>query len=141
MRKSVLLSAITLILAHSATVWACECARREKLPADQWLKTLDGAVFSGKALRVRQTSVRVGALVYRPMMEVNFQVESIWKGLDTSRATVFTGLGNGDCGVEFIPGRTYFVAANRKADGSWGTTICSTVRLDMSTLSRLGAGR
>jgi len=132
-----------LMIAHSSIAWACECVRRENLPADQWIKTFDGAVFQGKVLTVRQVGSFRRSLGFRAGNEVLFQVDVIWKGIGSSRVKVLTGNGGGDCGIPFVVGRTYFVAANFSADanGSLVTGICSTVGLDMSTLGKLGGGK
>lgn len=83
------------------------------------------AVFTGRVVSVRDTVVGAGTQ-HGPWQErlVTLQVDRAWKGVESSTVVVMTGMGGGDCGFPFQPGKSYLVYANRGHDGALGTDIC-----------------
>jgi hypothetical protein len=55
---------------------------------------------------------------------VEIVVTSMFRGERQDHVTILTGLGTGDCGLNFQTGETYLVFAVRGDDGSWFTSIC-----------------
>jgi hypothetical protein len=70
-----------------------------------------------------------------PYKRVSFLVTETFKGPSVSRIDVRTGLGGGDCGYSFDPGKEYVVYAYGEAD-TLRTGICSRTGLT----SEPGAG-
>ena len=59
---------------------------------------------------------------------VEFEVQRVWRGTRERRIKLFTGRGNGDCGVPFEVGRQYLVYGRCDADGDCYTFFCGRTR-------------
>ena len=55
---------------------------------------------------------------------VEFDVTRVFRGTNQVHVSVVTGLGTGDCGYDFWPGKSYLVYAT-SGEGTWFTSICS----------------
>lgn len=73
---------------------------------------------------------------------IRLDVIEKFSGPDNVTFELFTGMGQGDCGVEFETGAPFLVVAQRDATtGRWSTTICSGTRATRYADSELGALR
>jgi hypothetical protein len=109
-----------LLILIPAISFCCSCV--EPLPGTseenqvlQELKDAD-AVFLGTVLSIWPT----------PMFNkrVTILVHKSWKGIDSEKVVVGTGLGGGDCGYRFNRGEQYLVYAYLD-EGKLYTSICS----------------
>jgi hypothetical protein len=60
-----------------------------------------------------------------PGRRVRLKVLERFAGPELPDFELFTGMGGGDCGVEFQEGEEYVVSAWRDKGGRWVTSICS----------------
>ncbi len=56
---------------------------------------------------------------------VRFKVTEVFAGPKIAALVLYTGLGGGDCGVDFRAGQRWLVDAYRDAAGRWVAHICS----------------
>jgi hypothetical protein len=74
-------------------------------------------------------------------MMAMFRVHTVWKGPTQPLLNVTTGFGGGDCGIDFVVGRTYLVYAYRLRDGTLSAGVCSrTTSAPGHDLKSLGPG-
>ena len=65
-------------------------------------------------------------LLWNMPRRVRFAVTEKFMGVDKDTFELFTGLGGGDCGVDFRVGESYLVEAGREeSTGRWSSTACS----------------
>jgi hypothetical protein len=138
------LSVTATLLWSPQTLQACKCASGKVESAATWIRGFDGIVFRGTVSNVVVLNVPVDPVrhpgdFYREK-EVTFVVEEIWKGPERKELTIRTGMGDGDCGLSFYRGESYFVAAEI-IEGKIYTGICSTTQLDKKTVPALGKGK
>ena len=105
--------------------WGCSC---QSLPSCSFREPRnDGkrAVFVGqvKSLYFEET-----AQEWLHDTRVRLRVVEAFTGVSGSEFEVRTGRGDGDCGLVFVPGRTYLIDADRTQDGVWLTAMCSGTR-------------
>jgi hypothetical protein len=76
-----------------------------------------------------------------PRMRVTFSGVRLYRGL-AQEFVIETGLGGGDCGYRFEPGKSYLVYARHEDSGDLSTGICSPTSLlqDAGTALRLLRG-
>lgn len=120
------------------TSFACTCA--PPMSAARELERAT-AVFSGKIVEIRKHKQAEHIFA---KVEVVFQVEKVWKGVEGRTVSVFTSSQSSACGYGFKEGRTYLVYAHGNAEGKLSTSICSRTRRlkDASEdLKVMGAGR
>jgi len=126
----------TLVAVRSSI--ACTCAPPQN--ATQELK-LATAVFSGKVLEVKRHKQSADLFAN---VEVVFEVEKVWKGVDEKTVTIFTSSQSSACGYRFKEGRTYLVYAHGIAEGRLATSICSrttSLKDAREDLKELGTGK
>ncbi|MHA6261506.1 LPXTG cell wall anchor domain-containing protein [Sporosarcina sp. CAU 1771] len=97
---------------------ACSCMMP---PSPDVALTEAAAVFSGEVVDVKKSKNDYGKTV-------QFQVNEIWKGIDSATVSVFTGNDSAGCGIDFIVGKEYLVYANTM--DSNGKDILSTTLCD-----------
>ena len=106
---------------------ACSCVGGIPLCETFW-KT--SAVFVGEVASITPTApadpTQPSGLFAR--RRVRFTVEKTYRGDVGREVEVFTGMGGGDCGFNFIRGRKYLVFAHA-FEGRMTTGICSPTRL------------
>ena len=61
---------------------------------------------------------------------VRFRIKEMFAGPKSVRFVLYTGLGGGDCGVEFRAGESWLVDAYRDEAGRWIAGICSVTMLE-----------
>jgi hypothetical protein len=110
-----LLLVVMMIVLFPMPSLACSCAEMSPVE-DELARSV--AVFHGRVLEINEDG-------YRKM--VLFDVKEIWKGTDKSQIIIQTGLGGGDCGIDFQVGQEYLVYANDShlyGDEYLSTGIC-----------------
>lgn len=99
---------------------ACSCA--EPFSVEKEFER-SNAVFSGKVLEIREKKGLKGYMT----RSVLFEVTSTWKGIQQSQIIIATGLGGGDCGIDFKEEQEYLVYAYESTmygEKKLITTIC-----------------
>lgn len=127
-RPALVPSVLALVLALSGEpMAACSCAYIPEQDHACISYPNTDAVFSG---RVASVSVaRSDSEFWGPRLRVfRFEILEGFSGVDGAVVDVRTGMGGGDCGVDFEEGKSYFVYARRMEDGSLSTSICSRTR-------------
>jgi hypothetical protein len=116
---------------------ACKCAL-EPLSVRRSLQS-STMVFRGKVLSVE--TVENGAMKFR---RVKFVLKRLWKGSEQPYVAIATGMGNGDCGYQFIKGKEYLVYASG-TDRNLETQDCTRTKLwpgvTHRELRQLGKGK
>jgi glyoxylase-like metal-dependent hydrolase (beta-lactamase superfamily II) len=108
------LALLSLLAAADSTCGAARCKCR---PAtDSAHAAWADVVFTGDVLLVLEQPDADRALVM-------LRVLSRSKGRTADTVRVVTGLGGGDCGVPFAPGRSWRVYAQER-QGEWWTNVC-----------------
>ena len=139
MKNSLLLIfACTFLLFLEDNALACTCLPLKSVAQEVGIRS---AVFSGKVIEIKRHD-RTAELFER--VEVIFEVDKSWKGVDKRIVSVFTSSGSASCGYGFKKGRTYLVYAGGSLQRRLTTGICSrTKRLNKARedLRVLGAGK
>ena len=136
------------MLALPEPVSACTCGVfRTSFSSPEyreWLASFDGVVFRGTVVSVPRI-VAAGATPLSSrisMADYTFKVERVWKGVTTSEVVVRTAVDVGMCGVAFVLGRTYLIAAETLQQPK--VNMCSAgqmhTRNEKGFLSALGEG-
>lgn len=110
----------------AAPAFACSCA----FPPDALTaRDQSDAVFAGEALEVKE------AIDWRDFMpftkpirkqnEVILEVQSTWKGVNTSQVKIYTEPYDEACGVIFQPGKGYLVYATYEEGTGLFTHLCT----------------
>ena len=142
MRKAITfsLALIGWMLLSAPLALGCDCN-----PPPGVVQSLEKAkaVFVGKVISVKKTDKNCPALC---QVNVLFEVEESWKGVDEKRVVVSTGHGFGDCGVGFKRGRRYLVYAGGAVATRYSASVCSRTRSlaheqARQDLKELGAGK
>ncbi len=122
--NSIKFGILILILGFATTIprtaQACSCAGAST-PAE----LLEGADAVFRGISQGQAS-SVSGCGGEENRRFDFDVEEVWKGAVQSTAQITTGLGGGDCGMEFAEGREYIIFAHQsETTGELYTGICS----------------
>jgi hypothetical protein len=103
---------------------ACTCVGSVRqpfcaVPPIQAVPPDESAVFVGNVLSVTTDETKRS-------VEAHLKLEERFQGNEIDKeVVVFTGIGDGDCGVRIEAGASYLVVAYRASNGLWGTDICS----------------
>jgi hypothetical protein len=119
---------ILLILAHAPgppPVYACSCGAPLATVTPKEEVEFYDAVFTGKVVSIRDDNIQGDFLTKRAVV---LEVMSGWKGATKSQVVIYTGLGQGDCGVSFHMNETWLVYAEESKDGRLHTGICDLTR-------------
>ncbi len=119
MGKLFFASALFLFVGvFSQNSYGCLCAISDAVEKDPqnveqsvrkfYLNSFKGAVFTGKVLNVEQVKVKIDEDNTISKRKVTIQVEKYWLGVKEATMTIYTGIGGGDCGVNFQVGARYF---------------------------------
>lgn len=117
---------------NSFSAFACSCVE----PGTPWeqLAWAD-AVFAGTVIDVDNPYPDDNGFIYGgETVQVSFTVEKYWKGVMTEPIIIYTGQGNGDCGIPFEEGESYLVYAyiddeGDYPDGNLHANMCSRTAL------------
>lgn len=141
---SMLLGTVVVLALASPAANACTCAA-PRSPCEAYGTA--AAVFVGTVAGEREIeqsqSTNPAELDWNPV-KYKFSVEQAYEGVHGTQIEVFTGLGGGDCGFPFQPGRRYLVYAYRKKE-KLVTSSCSRTSLfeaakeDVAFLSTLSS--
>lgn len=82
------------------------------------------AAFTGTVVSVRESTERTEHGRW-PVRVVRFRVDGAWKGVNAPEVTVLTGMGGGDCGLDFDRGVRYLVYAYGGAGRKLSTGLCT----------------
>jgi hypothetical protein len=140
MKKKLSLIYCLALLAFSAqAAYACSCIEVKKGTAvnyKRWLKTFDGAVFTGRVIKTEKSEAD-------HQLKVTFDVERHWKGAGNGEAVIYTAMDSAACGVSYTEGETYFVVA-RNYNGKLMTDLCSHLEYTKNKktmMRKLGRGK
>jgi hypothetical protein len=126
------LIAIASSLAAARPAAACSCA---EVGSPCRGLGLAQAVFVGRVTAVTDVAhsdverAMPDPVAYRWPRRFTVEVTQQFSGTPVSKAEVFTGAGDADCGVNFVVGETYLIYASQTAQGDLVATICSRTRL------------
>jgi hypothetical protein len=127
--RTLVLSVLAAVLAIPGRADACLCMSSGP-PCQAYFAS--DAVFVGTVTAIATRKVPLEGLPDQRFDRhfVQLAVERIGRGVQGNVVEVQTGVGGGDCGVDFKIGQRYVVYASRNTkDGSLGTGICSRTRL------------
>ena len=133
-----LIFACASLLCLEGTALACTCVPSKGVAQDV---EISSAVFSGKVIEIKRHD-RTAEPFWQ--VEVIFEVDKSWKGVDKRIVSVFTSSGSASCGYGFKKGRTYLVYTGGSPQERLSTSICNrTKRLNQARedLRVLGAGK
>jgi hypothetical protein len=94
---------LLILLSIPVPSFACSCA--ESLSVENEY-TRSVAVFRGEVIGVKEVD---------HSKRVMIEVLENWKGANQSQIIIQTGLGDGDCGIDFEMGKEYLVYANKQS--------------------------
>ncbi|OBZ11042.1 MULTISPECIES: hypothetical protein [Bacillales] len=100
------------IIAKPTAVYACSCAMSPS-PENQVKEALrrDTSIFAGKVTEVIQPPEKK-VMSSADLVQVNFEVSTVWKGELGKQTTVYTAMSSASCGYEgFEVGQAYIVTA------------------------------
>ena len=137
---------IALFTFAGQSAYACSCRKITGVIIDpngnapkpdpeevkKWrLEQTDTAFFTGQVLKIEKVKVRWSQSPGErdPMKRVTVRVERYWLGVKTPVIVIYTGMGNGDCGVPYVKGKQYFFATSR-VDGLLKTIACWSSQTD-----------
>lgn len=136
---------IALLLAlHAEVALACSCGERPA-PAEAFADA--HRVFTGRVIDAedRATLLRRAWSFVRRVLDADetlesdakthgilyeFEVAQTWRGTPAKRMNIFTGRGDGDCGIPFQRGRTYLVYAVCDGDDCYAFGCGRTQRIE-----------
>jgi hypothetical protein len=117
--------AIALLTVGAERPSACSCAGPIAACESAW--TTD-AIVVGKVLNVGPVTAAGAPFPSRQKL-IRIDVQESFKGPQPGEVEITTGAGGGDCGYDFVAGKTYIVYAHRNpATGRLGAGICSRTR-------------
>ncbi|WP_212919089.1 hypothetical protein [Ornithinibacillus bavariensis] len=113
---TILILVTVIVLSIPVTSSACSCAEKQSVEGE-FMQSM--AVFRGVVIGTKDTS---------NSKRVLFDVLENWKGANQSQIIIQTGLGGGDCGIDFQVGEEYLVYASEQllsdSDNYLSTGIC-----------------
>jgi hypothetical protein len=98
----------------------------------------DYALFTGKVIKIEKMKVKrsQGSNDKSPMKKVTVKIESYWLGVTGAHMVIYTGVGDGDCGVPYQRGRSYlFWASRAPVTQLLETDICGPTTLNDKVVS------
>ncbi|MFY9610045.1 MAG: hypothetical protein WAU45_15680 [Blastocatellia bacterium] len=129
MIKNTLIVLVACSISGSYVALACTCAPPE-IPSQE-LKESD-AVFSGKVIEIKRQKSYAQEPVQSDTLftsvEVVFEVDRTWKGIDNNAVSVFTSPHSSACGYAFKKGTSYLIYANSDERSRLITTICTRTK-------------
>ena len=147
MKKSRFLPLLfTIFLVFSISVnhsikeaYACSCVAPDS-PQEE-LQEFD-AVFSGMVTRIEEKNPNADIVFSADPVFVTFDVNTVWKGLQSDTITIQTALMSASCGFNFEDNLEYVVYANEYAQGL-EVSLCSRTSLiadAVQDINELGTG-
>jgi hypothetical protein len=113
--RAIALTGLSLLLDISGQAFACSCAT----PAGPLCDRIPGAVvFVGTASGPADVS-REG----RAARKFVFRIQEAFSGVNGAFVDVFSD--NSSCGLDFVPGKSYLVDAQKDAQGNITVSLCS----------------
>ena len=136
------LAAVWALLA-ATPCYSCSCnvdfklgqkplTERQHVVRQAQIKSPNRIIFEGHIERqalvgaAPDSSEDLTWLLFGPASRVvTASVLRMYKGPSLATITLYTGLGDGDCGFDFQTGGTYLIFADKEADGYYGTDMCT----------------
>ena len=102
------------------------------------LEQTDFAFFIGQVVKIEKVKVRWSRSPdeRERMKRVTVRIEKYWTGVKIPEIVVYTGMGNGDCGVPYVKAKQYFFATSR-VDGLLKTMACWSSDVDSDDASAI----
>jgi hypothetical protein len=125
------------MMAKPAAVYACSCATSPS-PEIQVKKALerDTSIFAGRVTEVIQPPEKE-MMSSADLVQVNFEVSTVWKGELEKKTTVYTAMSSASCGYEsFQVGQAYIVTAVEKSE-KLETNVCDLTKPLVSSKEEL----
>lgn len=110
---------MVLVVVYFKPIPAAACSCVVSPSADVALSEAS-AVFSGEVVEVKKSNKDNGKTVH-------FKVREVWKGIDSTTISVFTGNDSASCGIDFTAGKEYLVYAHTldsNEKSTLSTTLC-----------------
>ncbi|MBS4175459.1 hypothetical protein [Bacillus sp. FJAT-49736] len=101
-----------LIIGPKGTL-ACSCAMKNQ-PQEKWKKSI--AVFQGKVIKKKTKSTSFFTSSSDDPVYVTFQVQKVWKGVNSRTVTIKTAISGASCGYDFRKNIEYVVYAKEEND-------------------------
>ena len=141
-----LVSLITVFILGASTVCACSCddvqaSQIESISEaefSQWVKSFNGAIFTGRVIR----KVKAGSGI-EAATKVVFRVGKYWKGVESKKVIIHTAANEAACGVNYSIGETYLIVASNY-ERRLHTGLCQHLKYDKHReifLRKLGKGK
>lgn len=108
----------TPLMIKIEPAYACSCVRPEPVNESVAQAT---AVFAGRVIDIEPVDNR--------RIEVDFDVETVWKGATTSTISIYTAPNSAMCGYSFEEGRSYLVYAHQRQGTLLQVSQCSRTNL------------
>lgn len=105
------------LLVKTEPAYACSCIRPGPINESVAQAT---AVFAGRVIDIESIDNR--------RIEVDFDVETVWKGSNISTISIYTAPNSAMCGYSFEEGRSYLVYAHQR-QGTLQVSQCSRTNL------------
>jgi|GEM_PF-2556305 len=115
-------TSIVFMIHDYGSAFACSCVTRTLTEEFNG----SSAVFAGEVVDIANTSS--GHDPSGHGYKVTFEVDRSWKGISGERASVYTGMGGGDCGYSFKIGEKYLVYTYNPAEIQ-ATGICNRTQI------------
>lgn len=120
-----LVFAVPLTATSPSTANACQCSRR-KPPCEAFPQA--SAVFIGRVIdsaeQKTETDSNGNKLTYDVGI-IRFEVEEIFKGIESRAVEIHSGTSGADCGYWFTRGERYLVYAYGDQPGNLETNVCT----------------
>lgn len=141
-----LFSVITVFILGGPNVCACSCDEVQASQIEsiseaefsQWIKSFNGAVFTGPAIKKVKVRSGIGAAI-----KVTFRVDKYWKGDESKKVVIYTAANEAACGVNYSIGENYLIVASNY-ESRLHTGLCQHLKYDKHReifLRKLGKGK
>jgi hypothetical protein len=96
------------------------------------------ALFTGRVTRIESFRTKDDSNDTWRLKKITVAVQAYWLGVNQREIVIYTGLGNGDCGVHYAKGKEYFFWAGRvPATHLLQTNICGPTTIDPKLVADL----
>jgi hypothetical protein len=129
------LCVLVFLFVSAGLAFGCKCAPpplklNSRLAFAEWSLQRAQVIFEGTVERVELKGWPLkpspgATITVHPVFLVTFANVRLYRGAERREFIVTTGLGGGDCGYHFTPGKSYLVAAGAEDSGELETGICS----------------
>src|SRR5215510_11978953 len=117
-----------LIVSSPSIANACQCNRRVP-PCEEFPRA--SAVFIGRVIDSAEQKTETDSKGSKRTYDVGiirFEVEEVFKGIESPTVEIRSGASGADCGYWFTRGERYLVYAYGDHSGNLGTNVCTRTR-------------